>query len=220
MCNERLLIGLGTGRCGTVSLSILLNLQEDTRVMHEAAGWPFKHQRTFLSWSNGGATRINGSKKEEFWRFLEAFPASGKFTGDVGYYYLAYVETIISLWPDVRFVCLQRNRQQTIDSLMDKAERTNRNPWQNHGGTQWSKAATYSCWPKFNDAATREGACSAYYDFYYEEARKYKKMFPERFQIFQTDALNNAHGVERILDFCGFDKPIIASGIHRNRRQA
>ncbi len=216
--SKRLLIGLGTGRCGTVSLAALLNLQNDSAVMHEAGNEDFEYNHKWLGYDDAKMCVRGSSKRRNLVRYLNAFPGDGKFIGDVGYYYLPYVPIIAEVCSSVKFVCLWRNKREAVESLVHQAERTNRNPWQNHSGARWFKAGTYPCWPKFDSAATRGDACAAYYDFYYEESRKYEKMFPDKFQIFQMDALNNAHGVGRILDFCGFLRPIIAAGIHKNRR--
>ena len=35
MNNKKVILGIGTGRCGTVSLSHLLNKQKDSRFSHE-----------------------------------------------------------------------------------------------------------------------------------------------------------------------------------------
>ena len=58
----RLIIGLGTGRCGTVSLKALLDLQKDTHATHETMLLPHKfNERKFVQYMRkvwGRKTRI------------------------------------------------------------------------------------------------------------------------------------------------------------------
>ena len=66
--------------------------------------------------------------------------------GEIGFYYLSYVEQIIADYPTVRFPCLRRDKSETVRSYIDKiwfpGDRTDRQPthrnhWVNHNGSQW-----------------------------------------------------------------------------------
>jgi len=52
--------------------------------------------------------------------------------GDVANVYLTYVPAILAEWPTARFLCLQRNRADTVRSML--AHVGDRNPWQKHDG--------------------------------------------------------------------------------------
>ena len=88
----KLILGMGTGRCGTRSLAELLNQQPETEVTHE--------QPPLFPW----IPRSDQSIVARLERFERR--NSGGFTGDVASFYLPYVDQIVSARPDVRIVCL------------------------------------------------------------------------------------------------------------------
>ena len=179
---EKFIIGLGTGRCGTTSLSKLLSLQPDIYVPHEY-GKP-------LPWQF--------AKEEIDIRISEL----EKMNGDVAFYYLNYVEYLIERFPGVKFICLRRDREETVDSYMKKSQ--NRNNWIEHDGTVWEKAVHfYDSYPKFKTDSKRE-ALGMYYDLYYSVAEKFETKMANRFRIFDIKELNSATGVRNILNFAGF----------------
>ena len=101
-----IVIGLGTGRCGTKSLARLL------RLPHEAQGAPV------------------GSNKH----FRGLWKSTLKHGGDVGYYWLPWVEEALKHDPDIRFVCIEREKEPCVMSLM-----------RNFCMTQ-ERAEEYWCW--------------------------------------------------------------------------
>jgi len=219
MRHERLLIGLGTGRCGTVSLATLLANQDGASVMHEVAGPDFEFRSQWLPFY-GGALACHPSCERDFLaRFLRAFPPGKKFTGDVGFYYLPWVRAIAELWGDVRFVCMERDRSEAVESLCWKARAGGRNPWTNHDGTKWRQHRVDVTFPKFPGMRTLEDGCGKYWDYYAKTARELAALLPGRFAIFGTESLNDPTGVRAILQFCGFENPKILGPLRLNSRE-
>ena len=96
-------MGLGSGRCGTLSLSTLLDAQYQVNVTHERG---FR-----LPW-NPVDYYLTLTLDSLFKQYM------GAWVGDVAYWYLPYVERILQLYPDTKFVCLRRDREETIASQM------------------------------------------------------------------------------------------------------
>lgn len=177
-----LLIGLGTGRCGTVSLSKLLSMQKDCKVTHE------KHM---MPWS------VNENLFEQTYKSITSGEES--FIGDVAFYHLPYVDLILKKNKETKFIILKRPREEVITSYMKKTigmdhwrPTTRPNPWD-------------ICYPTFFHNLTKEEAIGLYYDFYYEDVEKIPK---ELCFHMKTEDLNNEDECEKMLNFCGFKNPI------------
>lgn len=194
--DKYLVFGLGTGRCGTFSLSELLNRQPDSEVSHEVNFLPWDYdEKTLLINLNSILNR------------------KSQYVGDVGFYWLNYVEKIISMFPDAKFVCLKRERQPTVDS------------WYKHSGkaNHWSKqivedeivTRTSNHFPKIYKP--KKEAIGVFYDIYYWKAEYLQERYPLNFMIFDMAyTLNNQTGMELMLKFAGYYSFIFAD-LHLNQ---
>ena len=186
---KQVVIGLGTGRCGTKSLSYLLNLQENAEVYHERRHYKIawenaeKEIDAFLQWAEGKTNRT--------------------MVGDVGFYYLPYVEYILLRHPEIKFVCLQRACASTVASYMKHTR--GRNHWMEHDGTRWKVDPWDHCFPKY-DVVSKNKAIELYWQDYYSLATKFQEKYPDSFRIFPTSALNTEEGQREILSFIGIPK--------------
>ncbi len=195
--DKKLVFGVGTGRCGSVSLSILLNEQADASVSHELSGHilPWLYDESLLE------------------RVLEhILERSNGIVGDVASFYLPYVHRILEWFPDAKFVCLKRDRDLCIASLIAKHGKFNLYQDGVSPGNVWQTAS-----PTFSSELSREEATAAYYDLYHEIAEDIESEHPERLRIFDTECLNTSDGVQSILDFCGFREPDIIVGLRTNQ---
>jgi hypothetical protein len=126
-----IIIGLGSGRCGTRSLASLLNAQPDTVCFHEI-------NPSCMAWT--GTERTVLSMLEEFRAVLAGGPRQitvdlatrrradqlprlrslGTVTaiGDVAFYYLAYAP-ILAEMPDVTMPVLRRDKDATVASFVE-----------------------------------------------------------------------------------------------------
>lgn len=198
----RLVIGLGTGRCGTQSLAALLDAQAGVRMTHERF---YKD----LHWQ--GAER----KVESL---IEEAAASGRIEGDVASSYLPYVEHILSRSPDTRFVCLERDREGTVASFMAKT-RDKADHWKSpaaftrHAG--WNR-----CFPDYDHRLTREQAIGRYWDDYHRRAKSLAAAYPDNVILLPMEALNTESGQREILEFVGIPRAeqcVFAEGVKLNR---
>lgn len=185
---KQLIIGLGTGRCGTVSLSRLLNSQKNSNVSHES--------KPILTWK---------FDKEKIESKLNAISdKKGRYIGDVAFYYLPYVRYILKKFPNTKFVCLKRLKNEVIKSYLFKTK--GRNHLIDHFGNKWKKDNKWDyAFPKY-DLNSKEEAIGVYWEDYYKEVRGLIKKYPKNIEIFDIDELNSNEGVKRILNFCGVDK--------------
>lgn len=188
---DRVVIGLGSGRCGTRSLAELLNLQPDSFVSHEALPMPWNRHPDVTSLMIG--------------RLLER---TASITGDVGYYWINYVEDLLSARPEAKFICLKRDRQEVIDSMWDFTRGLNVHPTDD-----W-----FRMYPRYK--ADRKEAIGLMWDDYYEIAENLELLYPESFVIFAIHRLNIEDGIKSILDFAGIpkDEQVVKTGIHLNKR--
>jgi len=180
----QLVVGLGTGRCGTHSLAYLLNSQHRADVRHERA--------PYLRWHN----------ETDPLRHFSAIPPTALF-GDVGFYYLKYVQQIWDTHPQVKFACLVRQREQTIASFVRHMHATAAHAnWFQASGRRnyWDDA-----FPSFPGELSLADAVGRYWDEYYAEALRLAVY--GQFEVFDMNNLNSTHGVKRILAFCEVAKP-------------
>ncbi|MCY2987859.1 MAG: hypothetical protein NTY19_08365 [Planctomycetota bacterium] len=99
--NRRIVLGMGTGQCGTVLLAQILGKQHDARVTHE--------QPPLLPWNRRpGVPGI----RERVQRLLATRKA--RLVGDVASFYLPYAEDAIEFNSQVRIVCLRRPCDEVV----------------------------------------------------------------------------------------------------------
>ncbi len=188
-----LIIGLGTGRCGTQSLSRFLSNQPGMIVLHEGKiggrDHPFRWQ----------------DDQERVCRWVEGLPdllGRPVCCGDVGMYFLPYCEILIALHPGIRFVCLERDRAEVVESFVRHT--VGRHPWIHHDGSHWRIDPVWdSAYPKF-DEPDKCRAAGLYWDLYHAEVTRLVERYPDRVRHFPTDALNSREGRIAILDFVGY----------------
>ena len=195
MCNTQamppqtqtqLVIGLGTGRCGTKSLAYLLNRQIDAEVYHEKEahkiGWrgSEKDIDTLLDWATH-STHL-------------------RLVGDVALYYLPYVDYILARQPTVKFLCFQRDCAPTVASYMRKIPHFNH--WMEHEGIIWEKHKWDHCFPSYA-VPDKQSAITLYWYDYYFTATRYQSLYPDTFKIFPTKSLNSKSGQQAIFAFLG-----------------
>jgi hypothetical protein len=237
-----IVIGLGSGRTGTASLSHLFNSQHGAVCFHELnpTGVVFEgNPQPILNTIREFQNILDGGDKHLL-ALDYARPASVKsythlqgmeqvlLMGDIAYYYLKYVDDILAINPNVRFVCIKRDKSKTVDSWMQKSSnyrwrslwladrlkslitRTpfhkSRNFWQEHDGSEYQLDPVWDkTFPKFEAASKRE-AIEKYWDYYYREAEILAQKHPANFRIFDIGMMSNQDGQREILRFVGMDE--------------
>ena len=85
---KQLIISIGTGRSGSVSLSQFLSHQEKMRLLHEGK-IEEKGIRTLIKWEN------DTDQLFKWITYLSNVNSDEYFYGDTGMYYLPYIKLII-----------------------------------------------------------------------------------------------------------------------------
>jgi sulfur carrier protein ThiS len=213
---RRLVLGIGTGRTGSLALATLLNRQPGVSMHHE-----------LRQLSDDGRLGVRTIDPLPWERDLDHAKRAidvlsrrpGHTGGDVGSYWLPYVEAVLDeLHPDTRVVALSRDREAVIQSYLRKVP--NKNHWMVHDGTEWELAPKWDvCFPKY-EVGTKEAALAAYWDEYYGTVEQLTQTHPDRVRVWDLDvALNTPLGVNELLEFVGIAAPqrLVAVGVNRNR---
>ena len=185
---KNMVFGLGTGRCGTSTLAALLDRQQGYRVTHESRLLPW--QRT-----------PQGTR--HLLRRIQSYDA--ECVGDVAFYYLNYVEPVLLETDRAKFICLRRDREETIQSYLRWTGP--KNHWTSRSSPAWNgdwiDDRYDDCYPKF--AAEKTEAIGLYWDHYYSRAESLAVEFPESFRVFPIESLSSERGQIEILQFLGID---------------
>ena len=191
---QQIIIGLGSGRCGTLSLAELLDQQDNATVTHEC--------RPLLTWESQNRDR---AARERLRRITQD---NSTFVGDVGSFYLPYVDALMEQNDQIRFVCLKRPCEEVVRSFEKWVDRIHAVPtdhWRVNRSNGYLHHPVWSTiFPKY-EADSREDAIRRYWTEYYQTAEELAERYPSGFRIFDMqEALNTDHGQREVLSFAGF----------------
>ena len=193
--NKQLIISIGTGRCGSVSLSKFLSAQESISVLHE--GRLDSHKiRKLIKW---------GNDEDNLFEWLEFLLSldENKFVGDTGMYYLPYIEQIIEKYPQVKIIVMERDKEEVVKSYIKKT--TGRNHWFDHDGKEWDKDDKWDpCYPKY-DISNKEKALEKYWEDYKSQTDNLILKFPDKIKKWTIQSLNTLNGKNEILNFLNYN---------------
>ena len=205
--NASIILGLGSGRCGTHTLAEVLGQQREAHFTHE--------QPPLLAWRRAPSAPGIRERLDRLRR-----TRSGPYIGDVASFYLPYAEEAIAAEPGIRMICLERPRDEVVASFgrwLDAIYPIPTDHWSRNPAPGWHQDLYWSrIFPKY-DAAGREEAIRLYWEEYHRTAEELASRFPEHFRIFPTAALNDERGLRAILTFAGIprDQQVIAVGLKR-----
>ena len=214
----RLLFGCGSGRSGTLSLSRLLQAQ-GAAISHEMAHYSpggYPELAETLPWDG-----VDGPVLWEALRRIETRDelAQGRHAdvgGDVAYFWLEYAPHLFGAHPDCRVICLERQREPCIESLLAIQELRGHNSFSLTPSAEETPRRIASV-PKFE--GDREEATGRYWDWCHAQARLLERAYPALFRIFQMEqVLNERTPQEKMLRWAGFEEPAVRMGMKRNTR--
>lgn len=179
-----LVIGLGTGRCGSLSFAKLMNSQKDVTFTHEVYPLPWIVSETELT---GALTKIFNTCR------------NASIGGDAGSYYLPYVEMILKTFPRTKFVCLERDIYEVVDSYLKKTPTVNH--WTDCESSFWSDYDDFNnwdrCFPKYN--LPKNEAIERYCWDYSVEVDRLQKTYPNNFKVYPFKKLLTKHAFQNDL---------------------
>ena len=200
---KTVIIGLGTGRCGTHSLAALLNNQENTSITHEMNDVPF------INWC------VNSNDFNKLCGIIDN--KNKEFVGDVSFFYLPYIPDLLVKYDNIKFISIKRPKESTIKSYMKWTE--GRNHWITHNGNgKWRKCIWDKCYPKY-EVENKEEALNLYWEEYYSTIEKLKNLTPDKFLLMEMEDLNDDNKIKDILNFCGFKNKKIISGVKISKQR-
>jgi len=199
----KIIIGLGTGRCGTWTLYRLLNAQPGVAVAHE--GFP-------LPWQvDVGA----------LWYYLVQMFVNfeGDFIGNVSFVWINYIGKLMGNLKDPRCICLRRDREEVVESFC--AHAPNENHWTDPDSKHYRPEVdgagnVYSIlFPKYDLPKTE--AIVRYWNKYYALAEYLAMRYPKNFLLIDMHAaLNTEDGQREMLTFAGI--PAYDQAIFLNKK--
>jgi UDP-N-acetylglucosamine:LPS N-acetylglucosamine transferase len=191
-----ILLGVGTGCCGTKSLAILLSAQPSTAVMHQS--------RPLLPWYRSQADQ---DVRSRLMSLVQRFPQVAR-VGEVASSYLPHIREILQAFDKVRVICLRRGRRETIESFVRWIAQSRRGRPVNHWSADragFESDPWDACFPKYPTRDMAE-AIGLYWDEYYALSSELAGSDSQRFRIFDTETLDHREGVAELLAFA--DVPI------------
>ena len=234
-----IVIGLGTGRSGTASLAKLLNAQRDALCFHEMnpscvrfSGTPrpilnnIDEYQAILDGGDPSLLTVDLGRPVAARAYDELCKMPRvRLIGDIAFYYLSYVEAIAARNPNVRFLCLRRDIDETVASWMNKSRiprwrskrladrigawitrepfHESRNFWMEHDGSHWQHDPVWDkCFPKF-EATSKPEAIRKYCEFYYAEAERLAPRLESVFRFVETEGMQDRDYQANILSFIG-----------------
>ena len=193
--NKQLIISIGTGRSGSVSLSSFLSEQNNVLVLHEGRLEKEKI-RKLIKWENDDTELFNWIE------YLLNYDENLKFIGDTGMYFLPYIDKIIHKYPNVKIIGLEREKEDVVTSFLKKTE--GRNHWYSHNGNGWEIDNRWDpCFPKYKIREKRK-AIEKYYDDYVNTTNDLKLRYPNNIKIWNLSSFNSSKTKNEILDFISY----------------
>tara|TARA_R110002020_G_scaffold457122_1_gene673923 strand:+ start:1759 stop:2382 length:624 start_codon:yes stop_codon:yes gene_type:complete len=196
-----MIIGLGTGRCGSMSLSHLLNAQTGCGCTHEMT-YDFKK---FIV----QPLDINNPEMADI--YLDNINSRTlPIKADISLWWLNFVDQIVDKYKDdVKFICLRRDKEQTVNSYVKKMNINGTNGMnhvQDHDGSFYAKNPWDASYPNF-EADSLPEALGLYWEDYYKRSEEFTKKYPNQFKLVDMLDLNDKDKVLDLLNFCEIPNP-------------
>lgn len=181
-------VGIGTGRCGSTSLSKILNQCGDVKCTHE-------YRRYRVGWFD---TKRKGANI-----FLEE--AKGIY-GDVAAYWLPHITWLRKKVP-LKVIVMIRPKEEFVDSINRLWRGENYFVKMHQFGPGWDRVIRKTPGKTLKDSAGK------YWDFYYETARRLKDTL-----WVETKDLNQDLTLDLIYEYLGVKHPVYPKQRRWNRR--
>lgn len=180
---HQLIVGSGTGRCGTHSLAALLSAQKNTHVTHERFG-PTPWQAT-----EAGSRRLT--------RKLQA-GAIAKWDGDVSLCHMPHLEWYLNN-TNARVIVMERDPEQVADSYIRSLKDRGKyevDHWKAGGKRHaWDRA-----YPNFNPLKGKKQRILEFCQLVGDKAMRLKDKFPNRVLVVPISMFDNENMQHTILD--------------------
>jgi hypothetical protein len=200
---------IGTGRCGTKSMTYVLNEQENVKAEHEMMKCHWEYNDIDIQ------------------RNVRHLLGLVKYNDDIdlavaaAFYFLPYSEMLIEKY-NAKIVCLKRAKEEVVDSYLRKWKNKNQFSPNNPAVTTsdykyYIRNYWHFTYPTFKNKDVRE-ATSQYWDLYYEMSSEFQLRFPSNFRVFDMHSvLNTEKGQVGALEFMGVGATKLLLNIRLNK---
>lgn len=192
--NKNIIIGIGTGRCGTNSVAKLLNSQPDSF---------FTHESYMLDWN----MRLKDCEKWDNLNFI--LHRKEKFVGDVSLGLTSQAKELLLNFPTLKVFCLHRKKETLAPSLIRAArEGLARGRYQTlPSESNFDK--DYMYWHKkfpAYDIEDKNKAVDMAISEYELITSSLSKEFTKKVFNLNIEDISNKKVLDGFFDFCGYDK--------------
>jgi len=194
MANKKYIIGFGTGRCGTASLAKLLDGCKNASVSHEFRERNDPYYR--LAWD------FNTTEGER--RVKNLMSINAGIVGDIGHFYLNYVEYLFEHLPNTKMIYLHRPKPEVVKSFLRKTKKTHWLP-KNHNDFEAHETWTRT-FPQFVEAKDKVHSIELYWESYQRKAKRLKEKYPNRIFYMSIYDLNQKDRLKIMYDFLEIPK--------------
>lgn len=169
-------IVFGTGRCGTSSLYKMLSSCENVSVLREQNPY-------MVNWYKPDETKL-----QNLVQWFKKKSSKGQLSGSVARYWLPHIEWIRRQIPEVKLICMHRDKKGTVESWMrwKGGSRNRLRP-----GRSWK----FDVFPLI-DAHTNQQS----YEFYWEMYEEWSRSIEGVYHVNMLD-LNDKLRVEHIFEY-------------------
>ena len=178
----------------------------------------FESDISSVSWKNSENIIMNRVNFLEQKLYHNKFKKNknSNIVGDVGFYFLPYVNLLISNFPHIKFICTKKNRKNTYNDIISDIKTNNsvfsrfiflkkkyKNHWIDHDGKKWEKDYLLDkCYPKF-EINNLKDSIEKYISLYNMEIKILNKKYPKNLKVIYSDEIKSEYGKSKILSFLG-----------------
>jgi hypothetical protein len=204
----KLIIGCGTGRCGTKSFSKLMDSQYSIKGFHELfiqpKGTTFRQKYHISKWS------FDKSDFKIIKPYFDSLINKDIILSEVGPYYLNFLKILEDRYKnDIKIVIIRRNKQEFVKSI-SRIINVVKN-YQTNFFTFKSLTGNYFYKFKLDDI---ENSASDYYDWFYKKIEEQKL---NNYFILETKDLNNEQKIKKLFEYLEFEDFNFKS-FHENKK--
>ena len=206
-----IVIGLSSSRKETKKIFSFLNKEKYFKIS-------FESDLKKISWRDSENIAVKRIKILEKSLYSNVSKSQNQFkmTGEVGFYFLPYVELLIKNFPYLKFICTNKNKKKIYYDLLAEIKinhnfllrflffkKKYKNYFINHDGTKWEKDFVLDkCYPKFKTDSLEQGL-EKYIDTYYSSLKFLQRKYPKNLKLFYSDELKSEYGKKKIFKFIG-----------------
>lgn len=191
---KKIVIGYGTGRCGTKSLASFLK-QNGMNISHEG----------YTKYAGG----LESPLSDPPLLLNDMLEKEGDWVGDVGYYWLNFLWLPMRCYPGTRAINLWRDVDEVVESF-----------WSYKQGARDMDRRLHKWfgYPFNSDRATKKSIARTIKKYTYDEL-ELLKAYPTLIHRMHVNDLNDTGKLEELLDWLGFDGERVLTPIHTNKRE-